>query len=63
MSFLVGPCGTHQVLNRSDAPARVLICATNNMPEVADQLENETLAVITPGGLRLLAASAIVDAS
>jgi hypothetical protein len=40
----------------------VLICATNEMPEVAEQVENDTLAVITPSGLRLVTASAPVIA-
>ena len=55
-SFPAGVEGTHQVVNRSAAPARVLICATNDLPEVAEQPENETLAVITADGLRLVPA-------
>lgn len=39
-----------------------LICATNNMPEVAEQVETDTLAVITPSGLQLVTASAPVPA-
>jgi uncharacterized cupin superfamily protein len=62
VSFPVGPSGTHQVLNRSGAPGRVLVCATNNLPEVAEQVENKTLAVITPGGLQLVPASSPIDA-
>ena len=62
VSFPVGPAGTHQILNRSRAAARVLICATNNVPEVAEQVENDTLAVITPSGLQLVTASAPVIA-
>lgn len=62
IAFPVGPDGTHQVLNRSAKPARVLICATNYLPEVAEQVENDTLAVITPAGLRLVPASAPVSA-
>jgi len=63
VAFPVGPAGTHQVLNRSAEPARVLICATNNVPEVAEQVENDILAVITPEGLRLLPTSDPVTAS
>jgi uncharacterized cupin superfamily protein len=62
VAFPVGPAGTHQILNRSQARARVLICATNNLPEVAEQVETDTLAVITPSGLQLVTASAPVIA-
>ena len=62
VAFPVGPSGTHQILNRSRGPARVLICATNIVPEVAEQVENDTLAVITPSGLQLVTASAPVIA-
>lgn len=58
VAFPIGPAGTHQILNRSEEPARVLICATNDLPEVAEQVENDTLAVITSEGLRLTPASA-----
>ncbi len=62
VAFPVWPGGTHQVLNRSAEPARVLICATNELPEVAEQVENDTLAVITPVGLRLVPAPPPVTA-
>jgi uncharacterized cupin superfamily protein len=62
VAFPVGPSGIHQILNRSRASARVLICATNHLPEVAEQVENDTLAVITPSGLQLVTASAPVIA-
>ena len=55
VALLAGPDGTHQVLNRSEAPARVLICSTNVLPEVAEQPETGMLAVITAEGLRLTA--------
>jgi uncharacterized cupin superfamily protein len=58
VSFPVGPSGTHQVLNRSEQASRVLICATNELPEVAEQVENDTVAVITSEGLRLMPAVA-----
>lgn len=57
-----GPSGAHQLLNHAEQPARVLICATNDLPEVAEQPETNTLAVITDDGLRLLPSSSIVDA-
>lgn len=62
VAFPIGPAGTPQILNRSEVPARVLICATNNLPGVAEQVENDTLAVITSGGLRLVPAPAPVTA-
>lgn len=58
VAFPVGRAGTHQVLNRSSEPARVLICATNELPEVAEQVEDGMLAVITTEGLRLVPAAA-----
>jgi uncharacterized cupin superfamily protein len=54
IAFPAGPDGIHQVLNRSDQPARVLICATNDLPEVAEQTETDQLAVITDTGLRVV---------
>jgi len=62
VSFPVGPDGTHQILNRATTSARVLICATNDQPEVAEQVENNTLAIITPSGLRLVPDSPPVTA-
>jgi len=53
VAFPTGPDGTHQILNRSAGPSRVLICATNELPEVAEQVENGVVAVITSGRLRL----------
>ena len=58
VAFPIGPAGAHQVLNRSEGPARVLICATNDVPEVAEQVEENRLALITTGGIRLVFASA-----
>jgi uncharacterized cupin superfamily protein len=54
IAFPTGPEGIHQILNRSHQPARVLICATNDLPEVAEQTETDQLAVITDNGLRVL---------
>jgi uncharacterized cupin superfamily protein len=54
VAFPIGPAGIHQILNRSERSARVLICATNDLPEVAEQTETDRLAVITDTGLRLL---------
>lgn len=54
VSFPAGREGVHQILNRASEPARVLIAATNELPEVAEQVENQQLAVITADGLRQL---------
>jgi len=53
VSFLAGPSGVHQILNRAAEYCRVLIVATNDLPEVAEQVEDRRLAIITSDGLRL----------
>lgn len=53
VSFPAGPSGIHQILNRTAEPVRVLIVATNDIPEVAEQIENRQLAIITGDGVRL----------
>jgi uncharacterized cupin superfamily protein len=63
VAFPAGPAGQHQILNRSRAPARVLICATNDLPEVAEQPENQMLAILTATGLRLVPDAPYVHAS
>ena len=62
MPFPTGPDGTHQIINRSDQPARVLICATNDLPEVAEQIEADQLAVITDAGLQVLPRGPMIQA-
>lgn len=47
VSFPPGRAGTHQILNRAAAPARVLICSTNDLPEVAEQVETGLTVVLT----------------
>jgi uncharacterized cupin superfamily protein len=47
VSFPPGREGTHQILNRAAAPARVLICSTNDLPEVAEQVETGLTVVLT----------------
>ena len=47
VSFPPGRAGTHQILNRAEAPARVLICSTNDLPEVAEQVETGLTVVLT----------------
>ena len=47
VSFPPGREGTHQILNRGPEPARVLICSTNDLPEVAEQVETGLTVVLT----------------
>jgi uncharacterized cupin superfamily protein len=47
VSFPPGREGTHQILNRGSEPARVLICSTNDLPEVAEQVETGLTVVLT----------------
>lgn len=62
VAFPIGPDGIHQIVNRSEAAARVLIVATSALPEVAEQPEERLLAVITAEGLRLTARTDPIDA-
>jgi uncharacterized cupin superfamily protein len=62
IAFPSGPDGIHQILNRSDQPARVLICATNDLPEVAEQTDAGQLVVITDDGLRVVPRGPVVEA-
>lgn len=47
VSFPPGRAGAHQILNRADEPARVLICSINDLPEVAEQIETGLTVVLT----------------
>jgi uncharacterized cupin superfamily protein len=47
VSFPPGRAGAHQIVNRAAAPARVLICSTNDLPEVAEQIETGLTVVLT----------------
>lgn len=47
VAFPPGRDGTHQIVNRAAAPARVLICSTNDLPEVAEQVETGLTVVLT----------------
>jgi uncharacterized cupin superfamily protein len=62
VSFPVGQSGEHQILNRSGYPARVLVCATDDKPEIAEQTEANQLAIITDHGLRLTPRTSLVQA-
>jgi uncharacterized cupin superfamily protein len=47
VSFPPGREGTHQIVNRAAATARVLVCSTNDLPEVAEQVETGLTVVLT----------------
>lgn len=56
--FPAGRDGTHQVLNGTDQPVRVLICSTNDLPEVAEQIETGLVVLLTEEGGRVVPADA-----
>ena len=47
VTFPPGREGTHQIVNRATTPARVLVCSTNDLPEVAEQVETGLTVVLT----------------
>ena len=47
VAFPPGREGTHQIRNRAPATARVLVCSTNDLPEVAEQVETGLTVVLT----------------
>src|ERR1700754_846619 len=47
VSFPPGREGTHQILNRAAAPARVLVCSTNDLPEGAEHVETGLTVALT----------------
>jgi len=47
VSFPPGRTGTHQIVNRAAVSARVLVCSTNDLPEVAEQVETGLTVVLT----------------
>jgi uncharacterized cupin superfamily protein len=51
--FLRGPGGAHQVINRSDELARVLIISTMVTPEIVEYPDSEKLAARDAKGARL----------
>ena len=50
VAFLSGRRGAHQVLNRGDAPARVLIASTMIYPEVVEHPDSEKVVAMTGRG-------------
>jgi uncharacterized cupin superfamily protein len=47
VAFLSGRRGAHQILNHSDASARVLIVSTKNYPEVVEHPDSNKVVAIT----------------
>jgi uncharacterized cupin superfamily protein len=45
VAFPVGPSGAHQVLNRGDAPVRVLIASENREPEICVYPDSDKVGV------------------
>ena len=52
--FRRGPAGAHQVTNRSDAPARVLILSTMHAPELVEYPDSGKVGARDAKGERLL---------
>jgi uncharacterized cupin superfamily protein len=47
VAFPVGEAGAHQIRNNSDAPVRVLMISTMNMPDLAEHLDSGKILTIT----------------
>src|SRR5919199_3903585 len=47
--FPAGPAGAHKLTNTTDAPARMLIISTANLPAVAVYPDSDKIGVWTPG--------------
>ncbi len=54
VAFPAGRAGTHQVVNRGSEPVRVFVCSTNDLPEIAEQVEAGQIALLTEEGARLV---------
>ncbi len=50
VAFPAGPAGAHRVRNISDGPARYLVISTMVFPEIAEQLDTETVLAMKSGG-------------
>jgi uncharacterized cupin superfamily protein len=50
VAFLPGREGVHQVVNRTDEPARILVCSSNDLPEIAEQTETGVIVLLTDAG-------------
>jgi len=51
--FLRGAGGAHQIVNRTDEPARVLMLSTHFSPEVIEYLDSGKIAATDAKGQRL----------
>ena len=51
--FLRGAAGAHQIINRTDEPARVLMLSTRLSPEVIEYLDSGKIAATDAKGQRL----------
>ncbi len=45
LSFLVGEAGAHQIVNRTDAPVRMLAFSTSGAPDIVIRPDSSTLGV------------------
>jgi uncharacterized cupin superfamily protein len=45
VSFLVGEAGAHQIVNRSDKPARMLAFSTSGVPDIVIRPDSGTIGV------------------
>lgn len=61
VAFPAGPAGAHQVVNRSEEPARVLILSTLTLPDVVEHPDSDKLLAITDAGLHAFPRSAEVS--
>lgn len=52
VSFPRGPAGAHQIANKSEQPARLLVFSTMNVPEVTELLTTGTMFVSADHGVR-----------
>jgi uncharacterized cupin superfamily protein len=54
VAFRRGKDGAHQVINRTDAPIRVLMLSTMLMPEIVEYIDSEKLGARSATGERLV---------
>jgi uncharacterized cupin superfamily protein len=52
VAFPRGPAGAHQIANKSEEPARLLVFSTMNVPEVTELLTTGTMFVSADHGVR-----------
>jgi len=50
VAFRPGRDRTQQVVNHTDEPVRVLICSTNELPEIAEHVETGVTVLLTDNG-------------